>query len=240
MTGAALLFAAFAAGAAAGAAEPAAVPAPAELTAPVEQFQRSCERSLLSGLKRSQSAITLREFDIVGRLAKDKRVRDIVYFNRAGDVRWAKESERWSEPLEQYRKHAAAWAASIDAALKSRAAIIVAGDKGLFEVAMPLVSEGQLQGVLEIQADSKGLRGLGADAQRTLKRDAPVKLPVRTAPPPKDEARLRSAQQHFLAGLAAYQKGEAVKARQEWTVSLQLDPGNPDFPAALKRVKDAK
>lgn len=225
---------------AAGSAVRAAEPVPAELAAPAEQFQRSCERSLLPGLKRSQNAITLREFDSVLRLAKDKRVKDIVYFNRSGDVRWSKDAALWPEALEQYRKHAAPWAASLDAALKARAAVIVAGPKGLYEIAMPLVSEGQLQGVLEIQTDSKGLRGLGADAQRTLKRDAPVKLPVRTAPPPKDEARQRSAQQHYLAGLTAYQKGEAVKARQEWTVSLQLDPGNPDLPAALKRVKDAK
>ncbi|MBI5623123.1 MAG: hypothetical protein HY924_05025 [Elusimicrobia bacterium] len=47
----------------------------------------------------------------------------------------------------------------------------------------------------------------------------------------------RSSQQHYLSGVIYFQKGDYVKARDEWTLSLQLDPGNSDAKAGLERIE---
>ncbi|MBI3554356.1 MAG: hypothetical protein HY077_17805 [Elusimicrobia bacterium] len=219
----------------AGAAGPAPAPTPEELAPSAEQLRRSCERSLLGGLKRSQAVITLREYDVLGRLAKDKRIKAVFYLNRSAEVRWAQRPELWTITFDQLRKEAPPTDA-VERALKANAAVVAAASKGLYEVAMPLISEGQLQGVLDVLADAKGLRSLGADAQKTLKRDAPMRTAARTTKP-KDAAAQRQAQQHFLSGLIFFQKGDAAKAREEWLLAQKLDPGDPEAPAALKRVK---
>jgi hypothetical protein len=208
----------------------------AELAPAAEALKRSCERSLLPGLKRSQAIITLREYDVLGRLAHDKRIKSVVYFNRFGEVRWAREPELWTMTFDQYRKRRPTPSDAVERSFKANAPEVAAAGKD-FEVAMPLISEGRLQGIVDLVTDARGLRSLGADAARTLKRDAPLRgLTVRTAPP-KDEKTQRSAQQHFPAGFVAYHKGDQAKAREEWLVALQLDPGDPEPVAALKRVK---
>jgi Tfp pilus assembly protein PilF len=47
----------------------------------------------------------------------------------------------------------------------------------------------------------------------------------------------RSSQQHYLSGVIYFQKGDYVKARDEWTLALQLDPGNSDAKAGLERIE---
>jgi len=51
---------------------------------------------------------------------------------------------------------------------------------------------------------------------------------------PTEEQRL--AQERYLAGVAAYEKGDFVKARQEWSAALGWDPDHADAAAALARV----
>jgi tetratricopeptide (TPR) repeat protein len=46
----------------------------------------------------------------------------------------------------------------------------------------------------------------------------------------------RAAQQHYLAGLIFYQKGDYSKARDEWSLALRIDPDNVDAAAGLARV----
>ncbi|MBI4678424.1 MAG: tetratricopeptide repeat protein [Elusimicrobia bacterium] len=47
----------------------------------------------------------------------------------------------------------------------------------------------------------------------------------------------RSSQQHYLSGVIYFQKGDYVKARDEWTLALQLDPGNSDAKAGIDRIE---
>lgn len=47
----------------------------------------------------------------------------------------------------------------------------------------------------------------------------------------------RESQQHYLAGVIHYSKGDYAKAKEEWELSLALDPGNTDAEAGLRRLK---
>jgi hypothetical protein len=89
---------------------------------------------------------------------------------------------------------------------------------------------------LDIQTDLQGLRGLGADARKALKKDAPIRpAPARTIPAKSPDSE-RQAQQFYLSGLIYFQKGDLAKARQEWMHARDLDPGNPEVALCLKRV----
>lgn len=46
-----------------------------------------------------------------------------------------------------------------------------------------------------------------------------------------------AAQQHYLEGLKYFQNSNYEKARDEWTITRQLDPGHADSAAGLKRIQ---
>ncbi len=46
-----------------------------------------------------------------------------------------------------------------------------------------------------------------------------------------------ASQQHYLEGLKYFQNSNYEKARDEWTIARQLDPGNADAAAGLKRIE---
>ncbi len=50
------------------------------------------------------------------------------------------------------------------------------------------------------------------------------------------EENRRTAQQHYLEGLKFYQNSNFEKARDEWNIAKQLDPGNADVESGLKRI----
>ncbi|OGR42503.1 MAG: hypothetical protein A2X35_11845 [Elusimicrobia bacterium GWA2_61_42] len=47
-----------------------------------------------------------------------------------------------------------------------------------------------------------------------------------------------AAQQHYIEGLKFFQNSNYEKARDEWTIARQLDPGNADTAAGLKRIEN--
>ena len=51
-----------------------------------------------------------------------------------------------------------------------------------------------------------------------------------------EENRL-AAQQHYMEGIKSFQNSNYDKARDEWTIARQLDPGNADAAAGLKRIE---
>ncbi|MFH1619801.1 MAG: hypothetical protein ABIG11_07835 [bacterium] len=70
--------------------------------------------------------------------------------------------------------------------------------------------------------------------QRRENREKPAAaLPVSTAV--TEESR-RAAQSHYLEGLKHFQNANLEKARDEWSIARQFDPGNPDVEAGLKRI----
>jgi tetratricopeptide (TPR) repeat protein len=55
-------------------------------------------------------------------------------------------------------------------------------------------------------------------------------------PASSEEAR-KSSQQHYLSGVIFFQKGDYEKARDEWSLAMQLDPSNSDAKAGLDRIE---
>ncbi|MDD4004067.1 MAG: tetratricopeptide repeat protein [Elusimicrobiaceae bacterium] len=48
----------------------------------------------------------------------------------------------------------------------------------------------------------------------------------------------KAARQHYLRGLIFFQQNDYDKAREEWTISKQLDPGYSEPDAGLKRIEE--
>ncbi len=70
-----------------------------------------------------------------------------------------------------------------------------------------------------------------ADAARmNVTAEGPV-LPKATS-----EENRRTAQQHYLEGLKFFMNSNYEKARDEWTIAKQLDPGNTEVELGLKRI----
>jgi tetratricopeptide (TPR) repeat protein len=77
------------------------------------------------------------------------------------------------------------------------------------------------------------------EAEEKAKKEAEEKAEAKAGPKPgglSEEAR-RSSQQHYLSGVIFFQKGDYEKARDEWNLAKQLDPGNPDAQAGLERIE---
>ena len=107
--------------------------------------------------------------------------------------------------------------------------------------------------------DSQSQRVRASDASLSLYRTypesvappAPMITPLRTdsqgdplfkevaepAPAKAQPDAQRESQQHYLAGVIHYSKGDYAKAKEEWELSLALDPGNTDAEAGLRRLK---
>ena len=51
------------------------------------------------------------------------------------------------------------------------------------------------------------------------------------------DAGVSPSQQHYLEGLKYFQNSNYEKARDEWTIAKQLDPGNTDADAGMKRIE---
>ncbi|MBI3554232.1 MAG: hypothetical protein HY077_17170 [Elusimicrobia bacterium] len=83
---------------------------------------------------------------------------------------------------------------------------------------------------------------LETDVKRASCRWALERLKDRPSWPSKKRKRaateeaLRASQQHYLSGVIYFQKGDYEKARDEWKLSKQIDPGNDDARAGLERI----
>jgi len=71
-----------------------------------------------------------------------------------------------------------------------------------------------------------------ADAKRkgTVVTEGPIQIRG-----PSEENRMASTQ-HYLEGMKYFQNSNYDKARDEWTIARQLDPGNSDADSGLKRI----
>jgi len=70
--------------------------------------------------------------------------------------------------------------------------------------------------------------------EESKRKGTSVEGPIQTKGP-TEENRMAS-QQHYLEGLKYFQNSNYDKARDEWTVAKQLDPGNSDADSGLKRI----
>ena len=86
-----------------------------------------------------------------------------------------------------------------------------------------------LERIEKLYSSAPGAEGYSREEKRasvTLSDKAKKALSNASAPV-TDQAR-RDSQQHYLANVIFFQKGDYVKARDEWVLSLQNDPSNAD------------
>jgi tetratricopeptide (TPR) repeat protein len=84
------------------------------------------------------------------------------------------------------------------------------------------------------EADRKAALVAAATSTATAKTD----IPAAPAAAGVSEENHRQSEQYYLSGIIYYDKGDYDKARNEWTHSLQLDPGNSDAKAGLERINN--
>ena len=60
--------------------------------------------TLITGLSRNQSAISMDEYDTITRFSKDDRVASLLYLNKFGEVRWFKDPSKITMSFEEFSK----------------------------------------------------------------------------------------------------------------------------------------
>lgn len=63
-----------------------------------------------------------------------------------------------------------------------------------------------------------------------------VPVEISTGPAVITPEAKRLSQQHYFAGIIAFQKGDYQEARRQWTIAKQFDPSNSDAQAGLERI----
>ena len=205
------------------------------LTGEAAQVRGRYGAVLAAGLKDPYS-ISAAELELVGSMARSPGVASVVYLNCFGQVRWAEEPEFLTLPLEAYQKQAGVSLGAAAEALKSASPLVrKVPDAPVYEVAIPILADDAVAGLLDLWVRRDGLRGLLAEREEPLPAKPAAK--PKPAPRPAPESEKREGRQAYLDGLIHYQRGEYAQAREDWEAARRLDPGDPDVAAALARLK---
>lgn len=121
---------------------------------------------LIKGLSRSQSAITMDEFDILNNaLSKDEWVASLLYLNRYGEVRWYKDPNLFNKSFDEFNKIVPLPTDAIKEAYTSKTPKVRAvPDQPLYEIAIPLSVRGEVVGIVDMQVSRKGVKDVIAQA----------------------------------------------------------------------------
>ena len=85
------------------------------------------------------------------------------------------------------------------------------------------------------KADADAKAKADAEAQTQSQNGAPAAAPA--APAGVSDSAKQQSQQAYLAGMVYFQHGNYEKARDQFMLAKQLDPGNPDAAAGLDRIE---
>jgi HAMP domain-containing protein len=114
--------------------------------------------TLINGLSKNQSAISMDEYDTVTRFAKDDRVAALLYLNKYGEVRWFKDPTKITETFDQFQKEVTLPTDAIEQAWLSKSPIVRAvPNLPLYDIAIPLALRGDIMGILDIQVSREGV-----------------------------------------------------------------------------------
>jgi len=107
---------------------------------------------MISGLARNQAAISMDEFDIVTRFAKDDRVVALLYLNKYGEVRWFKDPSKITMPFDQFSKEITLPTDAIEQAWLAKSPIVrQVPNLPVYDIAIPLALRGEILGILDMQ-----------------------------------------------------------------------------------------
>lgn len=114
--------------------------------------------TLIEGLSRNQSAITMAEFDTVTRFSKDDRVASLLYLNKYGEVRWFKDPSMITKSFDDFTHQISLPTDAIEQAWLSKTPIVRAvPNLPLYDIAIPLALRGDVLGVLNLQISREGV-----------------------------------------------------------------------------------
>lgn len=115
--------------------------------------------TLINGLSRNQSAISMEELDIVTRLSKDERVAALLYLNKYGEVRWFKDPTKITMSFEEFSKQVQLPTDAIEQAWLAKSPMVRAvPNVAMYDIAIPLSLRGEVMGVINIQVSREGVR----------------------------------------------------------------------------------
>ena len=114
--------------------------------------------TLINGLSRNQSAISMDEYDTITRFAKDDRVAALLYLNKYGEVRWFKDPSKITMSFDQFSKEVTLPTDSIEQAWLSKTPTVRAvPNLPLYDIAIPLALRGEVLGILNLQVSREGV-----------------------------------------------------------------------------------
>jgi hypothetical protein len=193
---------------------------------PLARFEHSLERILAPGLTRSQPAITVGEYQFISKLSNQPGLTRLVYLNKYGEVRWAKDPKKITETYDQFSKEAKPPTDAIRLSVIKNTTIVLPTKEHLIHNAVVVRSpDGGLLGVVSFLADGETLESLAAFAESFK---APAGGAHAVTAGFVDEDHVRQSQQHCLSGVVYYQNRDTKKAHAEWNLAVKLNPNNRD------------
>lgn len=136
-------------------------PPEAPPTFPCLWLVRGAERALTAELDRSSQTLTLRELDILEKLARTPPLTNATYFDRHGAVRWARDASLIGVDPTEFERRTGIWK-SIYAALERRGPVMRARESDFDEISVPLYESDELRGLVLLNA-SKGACRMNRD-----------------------------------------------------------------------------
>jgi hypothetical protein len=114
--------------------------------------------TMITGLARSQSALTMEEHDVVLRFAKDDRVASLLYLNKYGEVRWFRDPSKITYTFDQFVKEVTLPTDAIEQASLAKSPVVRAvPGMPLYDIAIPLALRGEVMGILDLQISREGV-----------------------------------------------------------------------------------
>jgi HAMP domain-containing protein len=114
--------------------------------------------TLITGLSRNQSALSMDEYDVVMRFAKDDRVASLLYLNKFGEVRWFRDPSKITYSFDQFIKEVTLPTDAIEQASLAKSPIVRAvPGLPLYDIAIPLALRGEVMGIINLQVSREGV-----------------------------------------------------------------------------------
>ncbi|NLO92413.1 MAG: hypothetical protein GX410_10560 [Elusimicrobia bacterium] len=107
---------------------------------------------ILKGLQRNPTSITFDEYDVMDALKSDKRIVDMVYWNKDGTIRWYKQASFIGTQYDDYNKSVGLQTSVLMDAYKSGSVKVspVPGQP-YYDMAIPFRARGGVIGILTLQ-----------------------------------------------------------------------------------------
>ena len=114
--------------------------------------------TLINGLARNPTAITMDELDTITRLAKDERVAALLYLNKFGEVRWSRDPSKIAASWEDYSRQVTLPTDAIEQAWLAKSPIVrPVPNLPLYDIAIPLAVRGEVLGIINLAVSREGV-----------------------------------------------------------------------------------